>query len=32
MYLTLERLEALGSGEGWWSGEWGVLLEMGKEE
>jgi len=34
MYLTLERLEAPGNGEVWWSGlgSGNILLEMGKED
>jgi hypothetical protein len=31
MHLTLERLEALGSGEVWW-GFGDILLEMEEEE
>jgi hypothetical protein len=31
MHLTLERLEAPGSGEVWWDGQGGeILLEMGE--
>jgi hypothetical protein len=32
MHLTLERLEAPGSGELWWGWGGDILLEMGKKE